>query len=128
MVFRGGKLLIAQRLAGSHLGGLWEFPGGKRQPGETWEECLARELIEELGASVKVGSVFEEVVHVYPEKTVRLRFFVCSWLSGEPRPLECANVAWVTREQLAHYEFPPADARLLERLATAPWPECPTLP
>lgn len=117
LVFRGGRLLIAQRPAGSHLAGLWEFPGGKREPGETWEACLRRELREELGVDVAVGACFEEVIHAYPEKRVHLRFFRCRLVEGEPAPLGCAAVAWVGREDLEHYTFPPADAGLLSRLA-----------
>lgn len=116
LVFRGGKLLITQRHAGSHLGGLWEFPGGKREPGETFEQCLRRELREELGCEVEVGERLESIAHDYPEKSVRLEFFRCRWIAHEPRPLDCADCRWVTREQLADFEFPAADARLLEKL------------
>ncbi len=116
LIFRDGQLLIAQRPAGKHLAGLWEFPGGKLEPGESWAAGLQRELREELGTEVDVGELFEEVVHRYPTKTVHLRFYVCRWLRGEPQPLECAAVAWVTAAELAQYEFPPADAQLLQRL------------
>ncbi len=119
LVFRGGKLLITQRYAGSHLGGLWEFPGGKRELGETFEQCLARELREELGVEVAVGRLFDEVTHAYPEKTVHLQFFLCSLLDGEPRPLGCAAVAWVDRNELDAYAFPAADATLLGKLKSA---------
>lgn len=74
LLFRDGKILIAQRNADSHLGGLWEFPGGKREPGETFEQCLVRELREELGVEVKTGRLFEEITHVYGDKTVHLKF------------------------------------------------------
>ena len=116
LIFRGGKLLLTQRRADSHLGGLWEFPGGKREPHETFQECLRRELREELACEVEVGMLFESVVHPYPEKTVRLEFFLCRWVSGEPQPIECADLKWVDRQGLAQYEFPAADARLIERL------------
>src|SRR5947209_16154187 len=79
LVFRDGKLLITQRRADAHLGGLWEFPGGKREQDETFEECLRRELREELGVEVIVGELFESVTHAYPEKTVQLKFFRCQW-------------------------------------------------
>ena len=120
LIFRDGKLLITQRKAGSHLAGLWEFPGGKREPDESWEDCLRRELREELAIEVEVGRVFSEVTHAYPAKTVRLRFFVCSLMSGEPRPLDCAALAWVTRDRLGDFAFPPADERLLAALPDAP--------
>ena len=119
LVFRDDRLLITQRPAGSHLAGLWEFPGGKREPGESWEAWLERELDEELGVRVSVGRLFEEVVHDYPGKRVHLRFFVCRLVAGEPAPIGCAAVAWVTAGELGRYEFPPADANLLTALPAA---------
>ncbi len=116
LVFRDGKLLITQRYPGAHLGGLWEFPGGKRHPDESFEDCLRRELREELGIEVSVGPLLEALTHAYPEKTVHLRFFRCGWQKNEPQPLGCPAFAWITREQLAAYEFPAADARLLAKL------------
>ena len=122
LVFRGGQLLITQRHADAHLGGLWEFPGGKREPGESFEDCLARELREELGIEVFVGELIETIEHAYPEKCVRLKFFRCAWRAHEPKPLGCPALAWVRRDELADYEFPAADARLLERLSqTTEW-------
>ena len=116
LIFRGGKLLITQRHAHSHLGGLWEFPGGKREAHETYEQCLVREIREELGVEISVGALFEEISHAYPEKSVHLKFFVCRLLSGEPQPLDCAAVKWVDRSELEAHEFPAADAQLLEQL------------
>ncbi|MSU59751.1 MAG: 8-oxo-dGTP diphosphatase MutT [Pedosphaera sp.] len=120
LIFRNGRLLITQRYADAHLGGLWEFPGGKREPGETFEHCLARELHEELGVDVTVGELFESVTHAYPEKTVALRFFLCRLNSGEPQPLGCAAVKWVTLPELDTYKFPAADESLLRRLGNRP--------
>jgi len=116
LIFRSGRLLITQRYADAHLGGLWEFPGGKREPGETFEHCLARELREELGIRVEVGDRFESVTHAYPDKTVHLEFFLCGLPQGEPQPLGCAALKWVTRDELAAHEFPAADATLLQKL------------
>jgi mutator protein MutT len=116
LIFHGGKLLITQRHADAHLGGLWEFPGGKREAGETFEACLVREIREELGVEIAVGELFEEIAHDYPEKSVHLKFFICRLLSGEPQPLSCAALRWVDRTELAGFEFPAADARLLEKL------------
>ena len=116
LVFREGKLLIAQRHPDAHLGGLWEFPGGKREPNETFEACLARELREELGIEVVVGELMENLTHTYPEKTVRLKFYHCRWKQHEPQPLGCPAFKWVRVEELQDHEFPAADARLLERL------------
>ncbi len=120
LVFRGGKLLITQRRAGSHLGGLWEFPGGKREANETFEECLVRELREELGIEVEVGEVLESLTHAYPEKTVVLKFFRCRWKANEPQAIDCGDLRWVTAAELRDYEFPAADARLLHRLQDSP--------
>ena len=116
LIFHDGKLLIAQRPADVHLGGLWEFPGGKREAGETFEQCLVREIREELGVEISVGELFEEITHDYPEKTVRLKFFLCKLLSGEPQPLDCAAVKWIEQSQLAAHEFPAADMELLKKL------------
>jgi len=116
LIFRDGKLLITQRHAGAHLGGRWEFPGGKREDGETFEQCLVREIREELGVEIAVGELFEEISHAYPEKSVHLKFFLCQLLAGEPKPLECAAVKWIEKAGLDAHEFPAADARLLARL------------
>src|SRR6266404_7123887 len=116
LVFRAGKLLITQRYPGAHLGGFWEFPGGKREPNETFAECLQRELREELGIEIEVGELIETIRHAYPEKTVLLKFFRCQWASGEPQKLGCPDFCWVSADELQRYEFPAADAHLLTRL------------
>src|SRR3954454_5279615 len=118
LVFRDGKLLITQRYPDAHLGGLWEFPGGKREPNETFKQCLHRELKEELGIEVQVCNLIETITHQYPEKTVLLQFFRCAWLRHEPQSLRCPDFRWITRDQLATFQFPPADARLLDKLRT----------
>ena len=125
LVFRHGRLLITQRRLNDHLGGLWEFPGGKVEPDESFQACLVRELREELGIEIQVGPEIEDITHTYPEKTVRLKFFRCAWLSGEARPIACHNLGWITRDQLGHFEFPAADARLLRLLQETPslWEE-----
>ena len=123
LIFHGGKLLITQRQADAHLGGLWEFPGGKREAGETFEQCLVREIREELGVDIAVGELFEELAHDYPEKSVHLKFFLCKLLSGEPQPLDCAAVKWAGRAELANFQFPAADARLLARLESFAFPD-----
>ena len=120
LVFRGGQLLITQRHAGAHLGGLWEFPGGKREVAESFEDCLRRELREELGIEVEVGALIESLTHEYPEKSVHLRFFRCRWLRCEPRPLGCATFRWIQPTELRNYAFPGADARLLVILENSP--------
>ena len=111
-----GRYLITRRRAGSHLAGLWEFPGGKREPGETLEECLRRELTEELGAGFMVGERVERLTWRYPEKTVVISFFRCRLVSGRVEPREHQSCAWVEPARLSDYEFPPADRALLARL------------
>jgi 8-oxo-dGTP diphosphatase len=121
LIFHEGKLLITRRHADSHLGGLWEFPGGKREPGETFEQCLVREIREELGIEISVGELFEEITHAYDEKTVHLKFFICELISGEPKALGCAALKWVQKKELPDYQFPAADAQLLKKLSSAPF-------
>ncbi len=116
LVFRDGKLLIALRHDDAHLGGLWEFPGGKREPEESFEECLIRELREELGIEVEIKDLIETDTHSYPERRVRLKFFRCAWKANEPLALGCADFKWVSAEELKSFDFPAADAVLLERL------------
>jgi mutator protein MutT len=120
LIFRNGKLLITQRHADAHLGGLWEFPGGKREGDETFEQCLVRELREELGIEVEVGELVESLTHAYPEKTVVLKFFRCRWKQNEPRAIDCLDLKWVSAAELRDYDFPAADARLLQMLQDSP--------
>ena len=118
VVERDGRYLITRRLEGTHLAGLWEFPGGKILPGEKPEDALRRELQEELGIEAEVGELIETVDWTYPEKSVRLLFFRCA-LRGEPCPQESQEMLWVEAAQLQEYQFPAADLRLIERLARA---------
>ena len=120
LIFDSDRLLIAQRPLGVHLEGLWEFPGGKREPGETYEACLLREIREELGCEVWVGSVLHESEHAYPEKGVRIRFFHCQLVSGIPEPLECTALRWVSTDSLGQFQFPEADQALIEQLKMHP--------
>lgn len=122
LIFRQGRILITQRPAAAHLGGLWEFPGGKRKPDETFEQCLARELQEELGVQISVGELFETVSHRYADKAVRLKFFVCRLSGGKPQPLGCAAIRWIGKAELDDFEFPAADARLLKKLRAYNFP------
>lgn len=115
VIERDGGILIARRPPGAHLGGLWEFPGGKPLPGETLEDALRREIGEELDVDPSVGERIETVEWSYPDKRVRLHFFRCA-ISGEPRPMEGQTLAWVSPEELPRYQFPAADAALIERL------------
>lgn len=111
-----GRYLITRRLAGSHLAGLWEFPGGKREPGETIEGCLRRELSEELGADFTVGEKIETITWRYPERSVVLHFYRCRLERGRIEPREQQAHVWVEPARLGDYDFPPADRALVERL------------
>lgn len=117
IIRRGDTILIAQRCADDHLANLWEFPGGKREPGESFEQCLARELQEELGVTARVGRLVHDVTHDYPERTVRLCFFECDLLDGEPRAIDCQDCRWVRAGELQSYRFPPADDELIRSLS-----------
>jgi mutator protein MutT len=116
IVEQDGRFLVTRRLVGTHLAGLWEFPGGKCEPGESHEACLAREIAEELGVEAVVGDELLRTEHTYPERTVRLHFRRCR-ITGQPRPLLEQEIQWVAREDLRSLEFPPADAELIEVLA-----------
>lgn len=116
LIFHEGRLLITRRFARAHQGGLWEFPGGKREPGETWEACVQREIREELGVEITVGPRFASLTHAYPDKTVHLQFFTCALVRGTPQPLGCAACQWVRPGELDRFEFPAADAQLLGKL------------
>ncbi len=116
LIERDGSYLIAKRKMDTHLGGLWEFPGGKREPGESLEDCLRRELREELGVEVTEPRAVQMVRHEYPEKTVDLHFFRCAITTGQARPLGCEEVRWVTPADMLHLEFPPADCPIIQLL------------
>jgi mutator protein MutT len=113
LVFRNGVLLITQRYPEAHLGGMWEFPGGKVEADESFEDCLRRELKEELGIEVEVHEEIESITHDYPEKSVHLKFFRCTWCKNEPQPLGCADFRWIHQHELAQFAFPAADAQLV---------------
>ena len=110
-----GRLLIAQRPMGRHMGGKWEFPGGKLEKGETPEAALRRELNEELGVDADIGPIRAAIPYSYPEKDVLLLFYVAR-LMGEPKPIDEAALAWVTPDELAGYDLAPVDALMVKRL------------
>jgi mutator protein MutT len=116
LILREGRYLIAKRKAGTHLAGLWEFPGGKREPGESLEDCLRREGREELGVEITAPIAYRRIQYEYPEKTVELHFFRCSIVEGEARPIGCDDLCWVTPAELGAYDFPPADLPLVKAL------------
>ena len=111
-----GDVLIDQRLEEGLLGGMWEFPGGKQEPGEAIDVCIARELKEELGIEVTVGDELITVDHAYSHKKLRFVVHWCSWVAGDPQPLASQQVRWVRPEQLKEFAFPAANARIIEAL------------
>ena len=116
IIERDGAYLVTRRPAGVHLEGLWEFPGGKCDEGESLETCLTREIREELGSDATVGSELFTTTHTYPERRVQLHFFACSLLS-EPRGVLGQEMRWVPKSELRLLNFPPADAELIALLA-----------
>ncbi len=117
IIQRQGKYLVSQRPEGSHLGPCWEFPGGKREAGETIEECVSREIREELGVEVSVGKLWRVIERKYPERTVRLHFFLCTIQSGTPRAIGCQHFRWILPGEYTNYDFPPADLDIIQDLA-----------
>ena len=116
VVRRGDTYLVTRRLRGTHLEGLWEFPGGKCETGETLAACLVREIEEELGCGIEVGAEMLTVAHAYDDRRVELHFFSCA-LHGEPRPLLGQEIKWAARLELRTLAFPPADDDLIRLLA-----------
>lgn len=116
LVCHDGRYLIARRNPGVHLAGFWEFPGGKREPGESLEECLRRELFEELGIRIDEPTPFQCIRHEYTEKTVELHFFHCTIQAGQATAIDCAEIRWVLPQELGDFEFPPADRPIIEAL------------
>ena len=112
VIERDGRLLVTRRLDHTHLAGMWEFPGGKCDPGETHDACLRRELMEELGVDATVGDEIVVTEHAYPERTVRLHFRACT-IEGTPQPKLGQDMRWVTREELGTLQFPEADRTLI---------------
>ncbi|QNI84024.1 A/G-specific DNA glycosylase [Synechococcus sp. PROS-7-1] len=113
---QAGEVLIDQRLNEGLLGGLWEFPGGKQEPGEAITDTIARELQEELAIDVAVDQELITVDHAYSHKKLRFIVHLCRWLSGEPQPLASQQVRWVKPEELGNFPFPAANARIIEAL------------
>ena len=113
------KFMICQRPAHKARGLLWEFVGGKVEPGETKEQALVRECREELAVTLEVGEVFMDVVHEYPDLTVHLTLFHAAIREGIPRKLEHKDIRWITVNEVDQYEFCPADEEILRRLKDA---------
>lgn len=116
LIWEGNRFLACQRPAYKARGLLWEFVGGKVEPGETKEEALIRECREELGVAIEVGEVFMEVDHVYPDLTVHLTLFQAKIVAGIPQKLEHHDIRWITPQEIDSYAFCPADTDILKRL------------
>lgn len=117
LIWEKDRFMICQRPAHKARGLLWEFVGGKVEPGESKEEALIRECREELDVLVSVGDVFYEVDHVYPDLTVHLTLFHAAIAQGEPKLLEHNDLRWITVEEIPAYAFCPADEEILKKLA-----------
>lgn len=116
LICDGDKFLICQRPAHKARGLLWEFVGGKVEPGETKEQALIRECREELAVTLSVGKVFMEVDHEYPDLNVHLTLFNAAISEGTPRMLEHNDIRWITVGEIIKYEFCPADEAILKKL------------
>ena len=116
LIWEKERFLICQRPAHKARGLLWEFVGGKVEPGETRPQALIRECREELGITVSVGDVFYEADHVYPDITIHLTLFHAAIAEGTPRLLEHKDLRWITAEEIPQYEFCPADEEILRAI------------
>ncbi len=116
LIWDGAKFMICQRPAHKARGLLWEFVGGKVEPGETKEQALIRECREELAVTVSVGSVYMDVLHEYPDLCVHLTLFNAVIAQGEPQRLEHNDIRWITPGEIGQYAFCPADEEILAKL------------
>ena len=116
LVWEGDKFMICQRPANKARALLWEFVGGKVEPGETKEQALIRECQEELAVTLSVGNVFMDVLHEYPDLTVHLTLFNATIAEGEPQRLEHNDISWITPSEIPNYEFCPADEEILNKI------------
>ena len=117
LIWNGDKFMVCQRPAGKARGLLWEFAGGKVEPGETREQALLRECREELAVTLSIGKPFMDVTHEYPDITIHLTLFNAAIAEGVPRKLEHNELRWITPEEIPQYEFCPADRVILAKIA-----------
>lgn len=113
---KNGRYLLGKRPEGKLLAGLWEFPGGKVEPGETHEEALVRELIEELDIKTQVGELLAEVEHAYSHYSVSIRLYACEIISGKPKTVYHSALKWITKKQMSNYALPKANLKFLNKL------------
>lgn len=116
LIRRGREFLIAQRNPEDSLGSFWEFPGGKKNAGESFEQCVVRETREEVGVEIAVDRKLMEARRHYNGKIIWLNFYLCRYVSGDPRPIECQKALWADVGDLKDYRFPPANERVIEYL------------
>ncbi|EGW35927.1 8-oxo-dGTP diphosphatase MutT [Desulfosporosinus sp. OT] len=119
IILKNNKVLIAQRAPSDKLAGKWEFPGGKIELGETPQECLKREIKEELDVDIAVLNFFGESIFAYPSGTIKLMAFWCKWISDEVTLKVHSQIVWVNRHELGLYDFAPADIPLVEKLKSS---------
>ena len=124
LIWDGDRFLACQRPANKERGLLWEFVGGKVEPGETREQALIRECREELAVTVRVGDIFMEVTHEYPDLTVHLTLFHAAIADGTPQMLEHNDLRWVTIQEMDELAFCPADEVILDELRRRGAPQC----
>ncbi|MBP9733303.1 MAG: 8-oxo-dGTP diphosphatase MutT [Candidatus Omnitrophica bacterium] len=117
-VIRGGdgRILISRRKEEDSFGGYWEFPGGGREEGETLEACAEREVMEELGVIITADKHICTIENPYPGNPLRLVYFLCRYVSGEPQAIDCAEARWVASHELDQYKFPPANQTVIDEL------------
>ena len=120
LIWEKDRFMICQRPLHKARGLLWEFVGGKVEPGETREQALVRECREELGVTLEVGEAFMDVIHAYPDLTVHLTLFNASIREGRPQKLEHNDIRWITPAEIDGYDFCPADEEILKRLKALP--------
>ncbi|PWD98783.1 (deoxy)nucleoside triphosphate pyrophosphohydrolase [Marinilabilia rubra] len=116
IIQKGAKILITRRAPGKHLAGYWEFPGGKLDQNETEQECLAREIQEELNITIQVDEFYRENIHQYANKQILLKAFKCSLVSGDIILRDHDKMAWINNNELTNYEFAPADIPIVKAL------------
>ncbi len=119
LIWDNDKFMICRRPAHKARGLLWEFVGGKVEPGETKEQALIRECREELAVKLRVGPVFMEVIHEYPDITIHLTLFNAEIAEGVPQKLEHVDIRWITPAEISKYDFCPADTEILKRLSSS---------
>jgi mutator protein MutT len=122
LVWKGPRLLITRRAAGAHLAGLWEFPGGKREPNESLSACAEREVLEEVGISCRAERLRKAICHDYADRRLVLTPVDCIWQHGEPQCLGVDACAWITPPELSNYAFPEANASLIAAIEREPRP------